>query len=166
MEINIGPYPNITGPRDIKIKIDKYDTWSLDHTLALIIYPALLQLKDNMPGIPADFTEDLDFSNQYSFDFYNETELENNRFQQRVDKWNETLDKMIWAFREIAEDTYEEKYQHGEPDYEMIDNNDGTSGLEQRNKDAWTDYNGIKAHEEKIDEGLMLFAKYFRNLWE
>src|SRR6056300_1710880 len=31
--------------RKIKIRIDKYDTWAMDHTLALIALPMLKQLK-------------------------------------------------------------------------------------------------------------------------
>jgi len=32
--------------RKIKIQIDPYDTWSMDHTLSLIIIPMLKQLKE------------------------------------------------------------------------------------------------------------------------
>ena len=46
MKINIGKFPKkSSGKRKINIEIDNYDTWNLDHTLALIIYPALLSLK-------------------------------------------------------------------------------------------------------------------------
>ena len=36
--------------RKIKIHIDDYDTWSMDHTLALIILPMLKQLKATKHG--------------------------------------------------------------------------------------------------------------------
>ena len=36
--------------RKIKIRIDRYDTWSMDHTLALITLPMLKQLKATAHG--------------------------------------------------------------------------------------------------------------------
>ena len=36
--------------RNIKIKIDYWDTWSMDHTLALIALPMLKQLKEKKHG--------------------------------------------------------------------------------------------------------------------
>lgn len=34
--------------RTVKVKIDSYDLWNLDHTLALVILPALQNLRDNI----------------------------------------------------------------------------------------------------------------------
>ena len=34
----------------VKVRIDKYDTWSMDHTLAHIILPMLKQLRDTKHG--------------------------------------------------------------------------------------------------------------------
>ena len=45
--------------RKIDVRIDKFDTWSLDHTLANIILPALLQLKATKHGIPHEFVADV-----------------------------------------------------------------------------------------------------------
>jgi len=30
----------------------------------------------------------------------------------------------------------------------------------------WTDYIGMRIHEERIQEGLELFGKYYRHLWD
>ena len=38
--------------RKVKVRIDEYDTWSMDHTLALIILPMLKQLKATKHGSP------------------------------------------------------------------------------------------------------------------
>ena len=57
MKINIPKYPKGNGRRKIKIQIDKWDTYSMDHTLAMIIYPMLLQLKATKHGVPGDFAE-------------------------------------------------------------------------------------------------------------
>ena len=51
MKIKIGPYKN-KGERKIDIQIDRYDTWNMDHTLALIVLPMLKQLKKEKHGSP------------------------------------------------------------------------------------------------------------------
>lgn len=177
MKIKIGPYSNKTNRRKIKIHIDRYDTWSMDHTLAMIIYPMLLQLKDTKQGIPADFAAvgGEDYVSQQSFDFYKESY--NESFDISCKKYEEILDKMIWSFQQIAEDNWEENYYHGkaeydwvetepmlnpntnviEPMYQMVDKNPG---------EHWVDYEGMRLHQERIQEGLDLFAKYFTSLWD
>ena len=40
----------IRGERKLKVRIDDYDTWSMDHTLAYIILPMLKQLRDTKHG--------------------------------------------------------------------------------------------------------------------
>ena len=43
----------------IRVRIDKYDTWSMDHTLAPIIIPMLKQLKETKHGSPWTDDEDV-----------------------------------------------------------------------------------------------------------
>ena len=38
--------------RQVYVKIDKFDTWSMDHTLANIVLPMLKQLKQTKRGSP------------------------------------------------------------------------------------------------------------------
>ena len=76
MKVNIGKYPKGAGQRKISVQIDKSDTWSFDHTLAHIVYPALLQLKEQKMGVPGDFANDVggeDYVDQKSFEFYEES---------------------------------------------------------------------------------------------
>lgn len=167
MKVNLGGYPVKTRQRNISVKIDRYDTWNLDHTLALIILPALLQYKECCHGIPNDFADNSgndDVNGQMSFDFYQETHRE--AFDQSVERWNETLDKMIWSFYQIIVDD-DSRYHHGEAVYthkkvtgdlsEVVDTNP---------EDHWYDHKGHELHEQRIQEGLELFGKYFRNLWD
>jgi len=178
MKIKIGPFPKKNGNRKVDIQIDHYDTWSMDHTLAMIIYPMLLQLKATKHGVPHDFSEvgGEDYDQQDSFDFYKEKTDE--LFNQRCKEWDKTLDKMIWSFQQIADGDYDSKYHHGEakfdwiesdktypnpvtgvmePTYQMVDKNPG---------EHWYDHVGHMKHEERIQEGLELFGKYYRNLWD
>lgn len=177
MKASLGRYLR-TKERKIDIQIDKFDTWSLDHTLALIILPALIQLKQTKTGTPGSFVNDSaeDFHDQATFDFMKEDKDE--VFQKGCNEWDDTLDKMIWAFQQIALGDYDSKYHHGEIDiawektdkqypnpttgkmestYKMVDKNPG---------DHWYDSVGHQLHEERIQEGLELFGKHFRSLWD
>lgn len=60
-----------------KAYVDPKETWSLDVTLAQYIYPRLLAFKKLSNGHPTCLT---------------------------IDEWNGVLDKMIFAFKELAED--------------------------------------------------------------
>ena len=179
MKVKLGPYPNGNAKRRINVEIDKFDTWGLDHTLALIILPALIQLKNTKHGVPSEFVSRIggDFDGNLVFDFIKEDE--NEVFDRLCDKWEEVLDKMIWSFQQLSiDEDYDSKYHHGEmkigwktseykytnpitgkveETYEMVDENPD---------EHWYDHVGHQLHEKRIQEGLDLFGKYFRSLWD
>jgi len=48
LKVNIGKFPKkFDAQRKVSVQIDDFDTWSLDHTLALIIHPALVKFKQD-----------------------------------------------------------------------------------------------------------------------
>jgi hypothetical protein len=177
MKVNIGKYPKIA-ERRVSVDIEPHDTYSFDHTLALIILPALLQLRETQHGIPSEFAMvgGEDYDSQDSFDFYKETNKE--CFDQAVERWNEVLDKMIWSFQQLVYDNYEEKYHHGKTEYDWIKDDEtfidpftGKSEemftmVDKHPDKHWTDYDGMRLHEERIQEGLELFGKYYQHLWD
>ena len=177
MKISIGKFPK-NSRRKINIHIDPYDTWNLDHTMAMIIYPALLQLKATKHGIPSDFAHvgGENWQQQQSFDFYSDTVDE--CFDVGVEKWNKVLDKMIWSFQQLTLDNYDDQYHHGDAEYDWVKTDktfpnpltgkvEETFQMVDKNPDNhWYDYEGHQLHEERIQEGLDLFAKYYRNLWD
>lgn len=176
MKLNIGRYPK-NNRRKVKIQIEKFDTWNLDSTLALIILPALMQLKATKHGVPGEFADvgGEEHSCQESFDFYKETH--NDAFDLGAEKWEETLDKMIWSFQQLAIEDYNEKYSHGEIDisFEKSDHQfpnpitgvmEPTFTMKNNNPDHWIDFEGLHLHEQRIQEGLELFGKYYRTLWD
>jgi hypothetical protein len=179
MKVNIGKYPKKSIRRKINVQIDKYDSWSLDHTLALIIYPALLQLKASKQGVPSEFVNDVggeDYSQQDSFDFYKESHTE--AFNEACKKWDEVLEKMIWSFGELIKDDYEQQYHHGKSEWDFVESDkmfpnplsgvmEKTYQMVDKNPEAhWWDKEGQFLHEERMQEGFELFGKYFRNLWD
>lgn len=178
MKLNIGKWPKKSSRRKIKVQIDPYDTWNLDHTLALIIYPALLQLKATKQGIPSEFGEVGGDTHgmQDSFDFYQESYDE--AWREGVARWDHILDKIIWSFEQLLKADYDDQYHHGSAEYNWVKSdvtfaNPITNKIEDTfqmvDKDPnahWYDFEGHKLHEERIQEGLELFGKYYRNFWD
>jgi hypothetical protein len=150
----------------------------MDHTLAYVILPMLIQLKITKHGVPTEFAEvgGEDWQSQDSFDFYKENV--NEYFEDRCKEWENVLDKMIWSFQQLIDDDYEGKYRHGKSEYDWVKTdktypNPVTGKVEatyqmidKQPSEHWTDYEGIRMHEQRIQEGLDLFGKYFRNLWD
>ena len=175
MRVNIGKYPGKNGHRKIKVQIDRHDTYSLDHTLSHIIYPALLQLKATKNGTPSEFCNvgGEDWDEQDSFDFYKETHQE--AFDEGCKRWDDILDHMIWAFEQLAKDNYGDLYHHGKAEYDWEKVDKVVSGftstplyqmVDKNPSEHWYDVEGEQLHEDRIQEGIMLFAKYYRALWD
>ena len=179
MKANIGKYPKGDGQKKVEVEIHGYDTWSLDHTLAHIIYPALLQLKATKHGVPSELVDDVggeDWRDQDCFDFYKETH--NDAFDIACKRWDDILDKMIWSFEQVLKDEYSELYHHGNADYDWVESDktypnpitgkiEKTYQMVDKNpEEHWYDHEGQKLHEDRIREGFELFGKYYQNLWD
>jgi len=145
--------------RTIKVRIDNYDTWSMDNTLAHIILPMLKQLKETKHGSPLVDDEDVPTRLRHG---------NPNKDDNWVHyKWDYVLDEIIWAFEQELDDSWEDQFHHGESNIEWV-NIPGTefSELRQKNKDYWIDGDGISKYNKRIDNGFRLFGKYYRGLWE
>jgi hypothetical protein len=169
MKVNIGRYPKGSGSRRVSVEVDPFDTWSLDHTLALIILPALIQLKHTKHGVPTDFVDDMSEGRhgQYSFEFLKEDADE--VFQKGCDNWEKIFDKMIWSFQQLALDDYSDQYHHGDINIGWKKTNlfmNREIMTDENPEEHWYDYVGHMKHEERIQEGLDLFSKYYRTLWD
>jgi len=106
MYVRIGRFPDEDSDkeRDIDIVIHPYDTWNMDHTLALLIVPMLKQLKETKHGAPNVDCIDVPMKLQ-------PTQLEVVRYREegKTDKnffkrWDYVIDEMIWAFEQIIND--------------------------------------------------------------
>lgn len=140
----------------VKVHIDKWDTWSMDHALAPIILPMLKQLKETKHGSP--FTDDEDVpeelrstsappkKDEYDIDEYHHV------------RWDWIMDEMIWAFEQKCRDDWEEDY-YG-PYIEGEDDKLRSGHFE------WTDDEGREAHQKRMTNGFRLFGKYYENLWD
>lgn len=173
MKVNIGGYPSRGRNRKINIQIDDSDTWGMDSTLAHIILPMLMHLKETKHGIPADFSHSGSYLEQYCFDFY--SDVDDDAFNIGIKQWEDILDKMIWSFYQIGFKDYDSEYMYGNPKYvfkeiKYKDENgkeiDAFESVDLNKENTWFDQAGLMMHNARIQEGLDLFAKYYRSLWD
>jgi len=89
--------PAYNSGKEEKIVIDDYDIWSLDYSLAKVVHPCLILLKEKSHGGPFVDFEDVP-ENLRPVGVHNPEELDDFFF----DRWNWVLDQMIWSFGELA----------------------------------------------------------------
>ena len=152
--------------RKIKVRVDEYDTWSMDNTLAHIILPMLKQLRTTKHGSPLVDDEDLPPHMRHTFskgpDDY---ETDDSWIHY---KWDWILSEIVWTFQELVNNDWEEKYmiEEGEIDFDDYPEDKGKDILPLRWKKEYViDYEGRKNHQDRITNGLRLFGKYYQSLW-
>ena len=147
--------------QQIKVRIDKSDTWSMDHTLSHIVLPMLVQLKRTMHGAPC--TDDKDVPKELRSTSAAPKEKEWDTDDNHFKRWDWILDEMIWAFNQKCRDNWEDDYyEYREMGPEESKDPDSLFGL----KLVWEDREGQKAHQERMKNGFKLFGKYYENLWD
>lgn len=124
--------------RTIKIEIDRWDTWNLDHTLALIIAPSLRKLKQEKHGVPCCLTNDdvpeaLRCPEDKMIRYGKNLEI---ILPYSEKMWEWIMDEMIWTFEYIIADAENDSY-------------------------IWT-----QEDQNRVNNGLRLFGKYYQNLWD
>lgn len=169
--------------RKIKVKLHKYDTWNMDDTLAHIVLPMLKQLKATKHGSPMVDDEDVpyelratyfnEWDDQKQLDFGDEG-IVDDRVHRR---WDWVMDEMIHAFECILDDSWEDKYRSGEIDLvwkpqdlkgnPVPEDEAKLFSMERGPRDTYEcDYAGLQREWDRIDNGLRLFGKYYRGLWD
>jgi hypothetical protein len=157
---------DLVHPQVNYIKIDRYDTWSMDHTLADIILPMLRQLQTSKHGAPFVDDEDVpeELRSTAAEPKENEWDADSNHFR----RWDYVLDEMIWAFEQkVADDAESQFFDHSA--YNITD---------RAGRREWIDDINNSVSKTKYDEaghrvwlarkanGFRLFGKYFEGLWD
>jgi hypothetical protein len=148
-------------PRYTYVKIDRWDTWSMDHTLALIVLPMLKQLHETKHGAP--FVDDEDVPKELKSTSappkQNEWDTDNNHFA----RWDYVLGEMIWAFEQkVCDDDESDFFDHSE----CGDVKDFIKNPNKHLSRSKVDWDGLKRHQERKANGFRLFGKYYQNLWD
>ena len=152
------------------VKIDYYDTWSMDNTLADIILPMLKQLNTEKHGAPNVADEDVPMELQsWTSPAKDEYDVDGNHFA----RWDWVLNEMIFAFESKVDDTWQEKFYSGVSDMKSVPCEWYENGkpkmyqyVEGLNHTYKCDYEGVAEVQKRITNGFRLFGKYFEALWD
>ena len=129
------------------------DIWDLDYTLSPIICAGLVKFKETIinskySGVPSSFVKGEDVTDE------------------EVKEWHNAIDSMIYAFDKdnipnIQDYNFKINLEYGEKanGFTQIFLNCDNEEEKQRY------YKDLEDHQKKCEEGRMLFAKYYENLW-
>ena len=145
-------------PKINYVKIDRWDTWSMDYSLSFIVVPMLKQLKETKHGAPfvddEDVPEELKSTSAPPKENYYDTD--ENHFK----RWDWALNEMIWSFEQNLDTNSEEKFfDHAEWDEKEKDFGKNLHKIK-------IDQVGLKIHQDRKANGFRLFGKYYQGLWD
>jgi hypothetical protein len=170
--------------RKVKIQIDPWDTWSMDSTLSMIILPMLKQLKEKQHGAmlvdPLDVPKNLRPKKKPSAknDYVDDTHFK---------RWEWVMNELIWTFEQLNDDDNNAQFHSGESEilWQGLDKDHNPIGepedIKSRTKHESVvnyqmvkgsndthvfDSEAFKKHHDRIQNGLVLFGKYYRGLWD
>jgi len=158
--------------RVVKVRIDPWDTWSMDRTLAPIILPMLKQIKGSKYSSGTIDDEDVP-DHLRSTGTVTENGVDGNYFA----RWEWAIDQMIFSFEKISEEDWQSEFHHGVVDFvltpidkdgNVVDEKDAAVFKTElgMNHTANFDFEGLVAMDKRIQKGLTLFGKYYSSLWE
>lgn len=167
---------DLVHPRINYVKIDRWDTWSMDHTLADIILPMLRQLKEKKHGSPYVDDEDVPehLRSTAAPAKENDWDIDDNHH----DRWDWVMSEMIFAFESKVQGDWQEKYYSGTADIQfkkldrthfnpITQRTESLSELvEGPNHTQTVDYEGMRAEQARITNGFRLFGRYYEGLWD
>ena len=139
------------------VKIDRWDTWSMDHTLSYIILPMLKQLQETKHGAP--YTDDEDVPEYMRSHMAQPKENEWDTDSLHFMRWDWILDEIIWAFEQKVDNESESQFF----------DHSASNGLDPWHKDyVGPKYNvdEHRKHQERMKNGFRLFGRYYENLWD
>ena len=155
--VGLQKFLDFVHPKINYVKIDYWDTWSMDHTLAHIIVPMLKQLKQEKHGAPLVDDEDVpeELRSTAAPAKENDWDVDENHFK----RWDWVLDEMIWAFEQTL------NYDDDAHFFDWSEVDRGVKLNEQFSK-VKIDREGLDAHQDRKANGYRLFGKYYQSLWD
>jgi len=156
------------------VHISRSDTWSMDHTLALVTLPMLRQVQQLKQGSP--FVEDSDVPEHLRSTAAppkaKDWDIDDNHHA----RWDWVLGEMIWAFETLLDPNREDKFYSGESDikwtpvdaqgnevprgqhrYYRMDHGPGHT--------LQCDQAGLDHMNKRMQNGFRLFGVYFQSLY-
>ena len=176
--------------RRVKVHIDRYDIWSADHTLALIIEPLLKELKDVKHGSPNVDDEDVpdELKSINAAPPENDWATDDNHHA----RWDWALNEMIWAFEQHNNENADDRFHTGEREHlwqkvdtdgnkigeakplssrEKVTDEEKSAGIVYQlilgpNDTSHFDREGWEKWSARKANGFRLFGKYYQALWD
>lgn len=148
---------NIWRGQKIRVHIDDWDIWSVDMTLAHIALPLVEKLRDEMMGFAMVKNKDVPEHLRATQEEIDQSMIDGTLDDRAEARWQYILNEIIFALEHVVDDSWEDKYY--EYTGETIDN---TLLPEIINVDR----DGWKTTHERIENGLQLFGKYYRAMWD
>jgi len=156
------------------VKIDRWDTWSMDHTLADIILPMLKQLQKSKHGSPSVDDEDVPSPLRSTAPGARDRcENEWDSDEHFHERWTYVLGEMIFAFECKVDDSWSNKFSSGEFDKKTVackwdENGKATmyEWIDGPNHTYELDFEGMQEVQKRITNGFRLFGKYYESLWD
>lgn len=145
--------------RQLYVKIDSWDTWSMDHTLSHIVVPMLKQLQATKHGAPQVDDEDVPehLRSTSAPPKEHDYDVDDNHFK----RWDWALGEMIWAFEQKLDDTGDDQFYTYPSEAEKV----GKSFQEQLEL-LKVDREGLDLWQARKSNGYRLFGKYYEALWD
>jgi hypothetical protein len=167
---------DLVHPRIEYVKIDRWDTWSMDSTLAPIVLPMLRQLKATKHGAP--YVDPKDVPEHLRPKKQTKKERESGHTDStHFERWDWVLDEMIFAFEMKSRDDWASEFHSGEIDIQWIPVDKDNNPVDKkdakwyrmergpRDTHVW-DWEGMRLVQERITNGFRLWGKYFESLWD
>lgn len=126
--------------RKIKVRVDYWDSWSVDNTISIIALPLLRQLYNTNHGYGRVDKEDVPERLWDTYDDYG--------YSQKA--WDYVMFEMIYAHKECAEG-----YPHEDTYYSY-----------KEDKAIVKDPEALEGYHERVRNGFRLFGKYYQALWD
>ncbi|MCP4437530.1 MAG: hypothetical protein GY810_01070 [Aureispira sp.] len=186
MKVHIGEYKDDNSDREVEVRIDEYDVWSLDHTLALIILPGLKMLREQSHSVPLVSSKDVPKELRRSKEDKKKCETDGTIDKNYNKRWDFVLGEMIFAFEQIVDTDSDSVFHTGVVDIylQALDRNRDKIGVPYKCSEAEAPkgaelFEMIKgpldthkfhveeyeAHHKRIKRGTKLFGKYYQTLW-
>lgn len=143
--------------RTIYVKIDDFDVWNVDGTLALIIAPLLKKLKTAKHSSAK--VDDCDVPDHLKSTSAPPVEKPWDIDDNWEARWDYVLDEMIWAFEQ------HDSRLESEAQFWDSSDVDHTLPVMQQVKQMHYDRLGHEAWLQRKQKGFELFGKYFTSLW-
>jgi len=162
---------DFVNPKIDYIKINPWDTWSMDHTLGAIALPMLRQLQATKHGSP--FVDDADVPDELKSTSAPAKENEWDTDDNHHKRWDWVLAEMIFAFEHKLDDSWEDAFRTGKMSHKTVackwDANGKATLYKWEELPDHTykyDHEAAKLVHGRIQRGFELFGKYYQNLWD